>query len=140
MATVQVMDLDGDGSAELIEGRIPMGALHDGEGFLVEKYAIAVTPGMTLVDPIPLNRSSPELLLVGVSESVQGFPALPAVEPELAQADLRAPLHDALGDLGGQLIGRVAQEQEIGLSDLHSPAVPQSYTPPLARGLRRHVS
>jgi len=27
MATVQVLDLDGDGSAELIDGRIPMGAL-----------------------------------------------------------------------------------------------------------------
>jgi len=63
---------------------IPMGALHDGEHFLIEQYAIAVTPGLTLIDPVPFDRKNPELLLVGVSEGVQGFPALPAVGPELA--------------------------------------------------------
>lgn len=63
---------------------IPMGALHDGRQFLVEKYAVAITPGLKLTDPRPLDRKRPRILAVGVTEAVQGFPALPEVEAELA--------------------------------------------------------
>ncbi|MCH8207857.1 MAG: CHAT domain-containing protein [Nitrospinae bacterium] len=63
---------------------IPMAALHDGEQFLAQKYALAVTPSLALVDPKPLDRSKIKLLLAGISESVQGMPALPAVPQELA--------------------------------------------------------
>jgi CHAT domain-containing protein len=62
---------------------IPMGALHDGQRFLVEKYALAITPGLKLTDPRPLDRKRPRILAVGVTESVQGFPPLPEVEAEL---------------------------------------------------------
>ena len=68
---------------------IPMAALHDGEQFLIQKYAVAVTPGLELMDPQPIDRSRLELLLNGVSESVQGFAPLPFVEDEL----------EVLGDL-----------------------------------------
>ena len=46
---------------------IPMSALHDGNHFLVERYAVAVTPGLSLVDPHPLDRAA-RLLLAGVSQ------------------------------------------------------------------------
>ncbi|NWH03463.1 CHAT domain-containing protein [Desulfobacter latus] len=63
---------------------IPMAALHDGEKFLVEKYAVAVTPGLTFT---ALTRPAPEknsrLMLSGLTEGVQGFPALPNVDFEL---------------------------------------------------------
>jgi CHAT domain-containing protein/tetratricopeptide (TPR) repeat protein len=62
---------------------IPMGALHDGQRFLVEKYALAITPGLKLTDPRPLDRKRPRILAVGVTEAVQGFPPLPEVEAEL---------------------------------------------------------
>ena len=62
---------------------IPMGALHDGRRFLVEKYALAITPGLKLTDPRPLDRKNPRMLAVGVTESVHGFPPLPEVEAEL---------------------------------------------------------
>jgi len=62
---------------------IPMAALHDGEAFLVQRFALAVTPGLSLVDPKPLERENPRTLLAGVSASVQGFPALPMVADEL---------------------------------------------------------
>jgi CHAT domain-containing protein len=62
---------------------IPMGALHDGRQFLVSKYALAITPGLKLTDPRPLDRKRPRMLAVGVADSVQGFPALPEVEGEL---------------------------------------------------------
>ena len=62
---------------------IPMAALHDGEDFLVRRYNLAVTPGLALTDPQPLDREAPKLLLAGLSESVQGFAALQHVEQEL---------------------------------------------------------
>jgi CHAT domain-containing protein len=62
---------------------IPMAALHDGESFLVQRYGLAVTPILELVDPRPLDRSKMSLLLAGISESVQGYPALAKVPAEL---------------------------------------------------------
>jgi CHAT domain-containing protein len=62
---------------------IPMSALHDGEHFLIEKYAVAITPGLELTDPRPIDREKLKLLLGGLSESVAGYPALPHVSSEL---------------------------------------------------------
>jgi CHAT domain-containing protein len=63
---------------------IPLAALHDGERFLVERYAIATTPGLTLTDPRPIARERAQVLLNGLTESVQGFAPLPHVAEELA--------------------------------------------------------
>jgi filamentous hemagglutinin family protein len=63
---------------------IPMAALHDGKSFLVEKYSLVVTPGLALVDPRPMPREKPRLLVAGLSQAVQGQIALPSVESELA--------------------------------------------------------
>jgi CHAT domain-containing protein len=62
---------------------IPMAALHDGKQYLVEKYALAITPGLSLTDPRPIDRAHAKMLTVGVSEAVQGFPPLPNVAAEL---------------------------------------------------------
>jgi CHAT domain-containing protein len=62
---------------------IPMAALHDGKQFLVAKYALAITPGLSLTDPRPIRRERARVLAVGVTESVQGFPALPNVAAEI---------------------------------------------------------
>jgi len=62
---------------------IPMAALHDGTQFLIRKYALATTPGLTLTDPRPLPRGHGQMLAVGVANAVQGFPALPYVAQEL---------------------------------------------------------
>jgi CHAT domain-containing protein len=61
---------------------IPLGALHDGERFLIERYAVATTPAVSLlgaVSPMQLER----LLLGGLTEGVQGFSQLPSVAQEL---------------------------------------------------------
>jgi CHAT domain-containing protein len=63
---------------------IPLAALHDGQGFLVERYAVAVTPSLNLLAPKPLEPAKAQLLLAGVSEPVQGFPELERVPTELA--------------------------------------------------------
>jgi CHAT domain-containing protein len=63
---------------------IPMAALHDGEQFLIRKYALATTPGLDLTDPKPLRRDKIQMLTAGLTEAVQGFSALPYVSTELA--------------------------------------------------------
>ena len=60
-----------------------MSALHDGERHLVEKYAIAITPGLTLPDPRPISRAQVDFLLGGLSKGVQGFSPLPHVTSEI---------------------------------------------------------
>ena len=62
---------------------IPMAALHDGEQYLVSKYALASTPSLELTDPRPIRAQNIDLLLNGLTEAVQGFPALPNVATEL---------------------------------------------------------
>jgi CHAT domain-containing protein len=62
---------------------VPLTALYDGQKFLVERYAVATTPGLTLTDPQPIQRERANLLLQGLTEGVQGFAPLPFVEDEL---------------------------------------------------------
>ena len=62
---------------------IPLGALHDGKQFLVQRYAVATTPGLTLTDPQPIKRERANLLIHGLTESVQGFAPLPFVADEV---------------------------------------------------------
>ncbi|MCI0507236.1 MAG: CHAT domain-containing protein [Gammaproteobacteria bacterium] len=64
---------------------IPISVLHDGSAFLIDKYAVATTPGITLTDPRPLTRKNMKVLLSGVSEPVQGYPPLDYVPVELEQ-------------------------------------------------------
>ena len=60
-----------------------MSALHDGKEFLIERYAVAVTPGVVLTDPKPLDREKIRVLTVGLTESVEGFASLPNVQREV---------------------------------------------------------
>jgi CHAT domain-containing protein len=62
---------------------IPFSALHDGTSFLIQKYALALTPGLYLTDPRPLDRENIRFLAGGLTQSVQGFPALPYVADEV---------------------------------------------------------
>jgi len=62
---------------------IPMSALHDGETFLIERYAVAVTPGLRLADPRSLDPEALRILLAGLTEPTSGYEALPGVREEL---------------------------------------------------------
>jgi CHAT domain-containing protein len=55
---------------------IPFAALHDGRQFLVDRYAVAVTPGIELTDARPSDRGRITLLSMGLTSPVQGFPPL----------------------------------------------------------------
>jgi filamentous hemagglutinin family protein len=62
---------------------IPMAALFDGQRHLIERFALAVTPGLSLIEPKPLNAPAAQFLLAGLSQSVQGFEALPNTAREI---------------------------------------------------------
>ncbi len=67
---------------------IPMAALHNGQHYLIEKYAIAVSPSLQLLQPKPLSAGGHlEVLAAGISQKIPGFsaPALPEVKDELEQ-------------------------------------------------------
>jgi CHAT domain-containing protein len=66
---------------------IPFAALHDGNRFLIEEFAVAVSPGLSLMEPHPIERKNVNLLVAGLSESVQGFPALDFVPAELEKIE-----------------------------------------------------
>ncbi|MEW6492917.1 MAG: CHAT domain-containing protein [Cyanobacteriota bacterium] len=62
---------------------VPMAALYDGKQYLVEKYAIALTPGLRLLNPKPLKQEKLKALLAGLTEERHGFIALLNVDREL---------------------------------------------------------
>ena len=62
---------------------IPPAALHDGEEYLIQKYALAVTPGLSLTDPHPLNRDAIRVFSMGLTKAIGQFPPLPYVKSEL---------------------------------------------------------
>ncbi len=62
---------------------VPLAALHDGRDFLVARYAVATAPSLTLVEPRALQLDKAAVLAGGLTEAVQGFPALPFVDIEL---------------------------------------------------------
>jgi CHAT domain-containing protein len=62
---------------------IPFAALHDGRGFLIERYATAVAPSVHLIDPKPLAAGRRIALVLGISDSVQGYVGLPNVLREV---------------------------------------------------------
>jgi CHAT domain-containing protein len=62
---------------------IPFAALHDGQQFLIQKYALATVPSLCLNQSLLTQPRSANILLGGLSKSVQGFSALPCAEYEL---------------------------------------------------------
>ena len=80
---------------------VPMAALHDGQQFLIEKFAVATTPSLTLTAPERIARpTNLNALLMGVSEPSQvpgrSFSALQAVNEELAMVSQQFPKSDVL--------------------------------------------
>ncbi len=68
-----------DGSLQ----NIPMAALYDGDRFLIEDYAVALTPGLKLLNPQPWDTSNLRALIAGITESQQGRSPLPYVNREI---------------------------------------------------------
>ncbi|MEO1375614.1 MAG: tetratricopeptide repeat protein [Cyanobacteria bacterium J06635_10] len=68
---------------------IPMAALYDGKQFLIEKYSVALSPGLQLMQAQQLKGDKLNVIAAGLSEARQGFKALPAVESEVQKISSR---------------------------------------------------
>lgn len=68
---------------------LPLAALWDGKQYMIERYAVSVTPTLEVVDPRALDADAMNPLLVGVSEAVADYSPLPAVAAELASVHER---------------------------------------------------
>ncbi|WP_375512106.1 CHAT domain-containing protein [uncultured Nostoc sp.] len=75
-----------DGSLQ----NIPMAALYDGKQYLIEKYSIALSPGLQLLAPKQKRRPL-EALIAGLTESRLGFSSLSNVATELQQIESIIP-------------------------------------------------
>ena len=101
---------------------IPMAALHDGHQFVVERFASAVTPSLRLVNPQPIDEDT-RILIAGVSDAVQGFPALPGVDAEVATIEGLKPGHVLLNrEFEAERIEAEINEFEPGIVHLATHA------------------
>ena len=62
---------------------IPISALYTGEQYLIERFNIALTPGLTLLAPQKLSEQNINVLAGAITKAHQGLPALPGVEQEI---------------------------------------------------------
>ncbi|MEO0987740.1 MAG: CHAT domain-containing protein [Cyanobacteria bacterium J06639_14] len=62
---------------------IPMAALYDGQQYLIEKYPVALSPGLKLIQARSLDQENIHALVGGISEQRGQFTALPAVATEV---------------------------------------------------------
>ncbi|EDN70441.1 TPR repeat containing protein [Beggiatoa sp. PS] len=74
---------------------MPFSALHDGQQFLIENYALAITPGLCFGKLSKWKRDINNMLVSGLSEEVQGFSSLPCAEYEVNTLQKRHNLQDA---------------------------------------------
>ncbi|MGF1491133.1 MAG: CHAT domain-containing protein [Microcoleaceae cyanobacterium] len=65
---------------------VPIASLYDGQNYLIERYGLALTPSLQLIEArsSTLNQRI-DVLSGGLSAARQGFPPLPAVELELEE-------------------------------------------------------
>jgi CHAT domain-containing protein len=75
---------------------IPMAALHDGKQYLLEKYSLALTPGLQLLPPDSFQKKQLKVLTAGLTEARQSFPALANVGVELQQIQDQLPTVELL--------------------------------------------
>jgi CHAT domain-containing protein len=62
---------------------IPFAALHDGQQYLINQYALATSPGLTLTQPKTGRAHRTKILLNGLTKSVQNYSALTYVRDEI---------------------------------------------------------
>ncbi len=65
--------------------RVPMAVLYDGSGFLIEKYAIANSPGLGLMEPGRVRDRKPSILLGGLTTKEPPFEILQHVAEEVEE-------------------------------------------------------
>ena len=92
---------------------IPYAALMKKNTFLIERYAIAITPGLELTGQKPFYQSRTKPLIGGISEARQGYLPLSYVDEELKNVQ---------GSIGGKILKNkdyTVMKLQEELSDSH---------------------
>jgi CHAT domain-containing protein len=86
---------------------MPMSALYDGKQYLVEKYKLALTPGLRLLPPKgSAEKGKLQVFAGGITEARQGFVALPGVKPEIESINRLIPNKSLVNaDFNDSLVG-----------------------------------
>jgi CHAT domain-containing protein len=92
---------------------LPMAILHDGKQFLIQKYSVAIAPGLQLLEPRPLREVQLKVFAAALSEARQGFSALPGVVREVEQISALLPTKELLN---AQFVSRELQDRIQALS------------------------
>ncbi|BAY26692.1 TPR repeat protein [Calothrix sp. NIES-2100] len=71
---------------------LPMASLYDGKQYLLEKYSLALSPGMQLLPTRSLKPQNLKVITAALSEARQGFKALPAVQAEVREISSELPV------------------------------------------------
>ena len=64
---------------------LPIAAINAGDKYLIERYKIALTPGLQLLPSRPIAKDKLEAVVGGLSEARQGFAPLPGVKQEVEE-------------------------------------------------------
>lgn len=79
---------------------LPMTVLHDGQRYLVERYAVSVTPTLQLLEPKPLQREALSVLIAGATDAPsfkkEGLGAIANVAVELEGIKENIPRNQTL--------------------------------------------
>ncbi len=70
--------------------KLPVAALHDGERYLIERYSVALSQGLQLLQP-RARSSRRRSLAAGLTEPRASFAALPGVSDELQRLEATLP-------------------------------------------------
>jgi CHAT domain-containing protein len=70
---------------------LPVATLFDGQQFLIEKYSLALAPGLEIIQPRALQDRRFNVLVAGLSEARLNFSALDFVEQEVADIQAEVP-------------------------------------------------
>jgi CHAT domain-containing protein len=64
---------------------VPIATLYDGQRYLIERYSIALSPGLQLLNPQPLQSRKLKAIVAGLTEERHGFSPLSNVGSELKE-------------------------------------------------------
>ncbi len=77
---------------------VPMGALFDGEEYLIEQFNVVVAPGLELLPGGRTTTAKSQALLAGITKRHQGFPPLPYVKQEIEQLQSLFPSQQLINE------------------------------------------
>lgn len=71
---------------------VPWAALHDGRAYTIETYAVSTTLGLSLINPEPVNRKSPRLVMAGLKAGDENVSTLEGIDQEFETLETLLPV------------------------------------------------